>query len=59
MKSIHLENLVKIRELKIEPPEQKEFSAMLAAAKRGLQDAKLSIYLMKEDLQSLTVQRTA
>lgn len=36
-----LDNLVKINKLKLEPPDQKEFDAMLASAKRRLQDAQL------------------
>ena len=36
-----LENLVKINQLKQEPPDQKEFDGMLASAKRRLQDANL------------------
>jgi hypothetical protein len=36
-----LDNLVKINKLKLEPPDQKEFNAMLATAKRRLQDAQL------------------
>lgn len=34
-----LDNLVKINKLKVEPPDQKEFDAMVASAKRRLQDA--------------------
>lgn len=34
-----LDNLVNINQLKIEPPDQKEFDAMVARAKRRLQDA--------------------
>ncbi len=36
-----LDNLVKISQLKVEPPDQKEFDRMVTAAKRGLQDAKV------------------
>lgn len=35
----HLDNLVKIKQLKKEPPDQKEFDGMLASARRRLQDA--------------------
>lgn len=35
----HLDNLVKIKQLKKEPPDQNEFDAMLISAKRRLQDA--------------------
>lgn len=34
-----LDNLVKIKKLETEPPNQKEFYAMVASAKRRLQDA--------------------
>ena len=34
-----LENLVKIRKLKVEPPDQDEFDGMVSSAKRRLQDA--------------------
>ena len=34
-----LDNLVKIRQLKTEPPDQVEFDGMVASAKRRLQDA--------------------
>ena len=37
----HLDNLVKINKLKIEPPDQKEFDGMLASAKRRLRDARV------------------
>lgn len=36
-----LDNLVKLNKLKHEPPDQKEFDAMLATAKRRLQDAQV------------------
>ena len=36
-----LDNLVKISQLKVEPPDQKEIDRMVTAAKRGLQDAKV------------------
>ena len=36
-----LDNLVKINELKAEPPDQAEFDGMLAAARSKLQDAQL------------------
>ena len=36
-----LDNLVKINQLKVEPPDQKEFDGMVASAKRRLQDASL------------------
>lgn len=35
----NLENLVKINQLKVELPDQKEFDGMIASAKRRLQDA--------------------
>ena len=35
-----LDNLVKISQLKVEPPDQKELDRMVTAGKRGLQDAK-------------------
>ena len=35
----HLDNLVKIGKLKVEPPDQQEFDGMVAAAKRSLNDA--------------------
>ena len=34
-----LDNLVKIKKLKVEPPDQREFDGMIASAKRSLQDA--------------------
>ena len=34
-----LENLVKIKKLKVEPPDQDEFDGMVRSAKRRLQDA--------------------
>ena len=37
----NLDNLVKIRKLKAEPPDQNEFDAMVNSAKRRLQDSKL------------------
>ena len=36
-----LDNLVKINQLKVEPPNQKEFDGMLASAKQRLQDAQV------------------
>ena len=36
-----LDNLVKIKQLKVEPPDQQEFDGMLASAKRRLQDARI------------------
>lgn len=36
-----LENLVKIKKLKVEPPDQDEFDGMVSSAKRRLQDAAL------------------
>ena len=36
-----LDNLVKINQLKEEPPDQKEFDEMVASAKRRLQDAQI------------------
>ncbi len=35
-----LDNLVKINQLKVEPPDQAEFKGMLASAERRLKDAK-------------------
>lgn len=35
----NLDNLVKINELKVEPPDQLEFDAMVSSAKQRLQDA--------------------
>lgn len=37
----NLDNLVKIGQLKIEPPAQKEFEGMLSSARRRLQDSKI------------------
>ena len=37
----NLDNLVKIKKLKIEAPDQREFEGMLASARRRLQDVKL------------------
>lgn len=37
----NLENLVKIKKLKLEPPDQVEFDGMVFSAKRRLQDAKI------------------
>jgi len=37
----NLDNLVKIRKLKAEPPDQNEFDAMVNSAKRRLQDSKV------------------
>jgi hypothetical protein len=37
-----LDNLVKIGQLKFEPPDQNEFDGMVASAKARLQDSKLS-----------------
>jgi len=34
-----LDNLVKIKQLKAEPPDQKEFDGMVSSAKRRLTDA--------------------
>ena len=34
-----LDNLVKIHQLKVEPPDQKEFDGMVASARRRLKDA--------------------
>lgn len=36
-----LDNLVKIKQLKIEPPDQNEFDGMVNSAKRRLQDARI------------------
>ena len=36
-----LDNLVKINQLKKEPPDQNEFDGMLGSAKRRLQDAQV------------------
>lgn len=36
-----LDNLVKINQLKVEPPDQKEFDGMVAFAKRRLQDVQI------------------
>jgi hypothetical protein len=36
-----LDNLVKINQLKVEPPDQKEFDGMVASAKRRLQDVQI------------------
>ena len=36
-----LDNLVKINQLKKEPPDQNEFDGMLSSAKRRLQDAQV------------------
>ena len=36
-----LDNLVKINQLKIEPPDQNEFDGMLTSARRRLNDAKI------------------
>jgi len=36
-----LDNLVKINQLKIEPPDQKEFNGMVASARRRLQDVQV------------------
>ncbi|MFV1985283.1 MAG: hypothetical protein ACC657_17175 [Thiohalomonadales bacterium] len=37
----NLENLVKIKQLKIEPPDQNEFDGMVSSAKRRLKDAEV------------------
>ena len=37
----NLDNLVKIKKLNTEPPEQKEFDGMLSSARRRLKDAKI------------------
>lgn len=37
-----LDNLVRIKELKAEPPDQREFDGMVASAKRRLQDAQIA-----------------
>jgi len=37
----NLDNLVKIKQLKKEPPDQKEFDGMVSSAKRRLQDAEV------------------
>jgi len=37
----YLDNLVKIKQLKTEPPDQIEFDGMLTSAKRRLQDSRL------------------
>ena len=37
----NLENLVKIKQLKKEPPDQKEFEGLIQSAKHRLQDAKV------------------
>lgn len=37
----NLDNLVKTKQLKKEPPDQKEFDGMLTSAKRRLQDVYL------------------
>ena len=39
MTLVHLDNLVKTNNLKIEPADQKEFDGMVISAKRRLQDA--------------------
>lgn len=36
-----LDNLVRINQLKAEPPDQREFAGMVASAKRRLQDARI------------------
>lgn len=38
----HLDNLVKIKKLKAEPPDQNEFDGMLKSAKRRLQDSQVA-----------------
>ena len=45
----NLDNLVKIRKLKAEPPDQNEFDAMVNSAKRRLQDSKVES--LSEDSQ--------
>lgn len=47
-----LDGLVKIKQLKVEPSDQKEFDGMLASAKRRLQDANIA-GLSEEGLFSL------
>lgn len=42
MTLVALDNLVKINQLKLEPPDQREFDGMLAAAKRQLRDAQVA-----------------
>ena len=37
----NLDNLVKIKQLKVEPPDQNEFDGMVSSAKRRLQDAEV------------------
>jgi len=37
----NLDNLVKIKKLKVEPPDQTEFDGMVSSAKRRLHDAKV------------------
>lgn len=38
----NLENLVKIKKLKSEPPDQREFDGMVSAAKNSLQDSQVA-----------------
>lgn len=45
----HLDNLVKIKKLKIEPPDQNEFDGMLKSARRRLQDSQ--VVNLSEDSQ--------
>ena len=37
----NLDNLVKIKQLKVEPPDQNQFDGMLSSAKRRLKDAEV------------------
>jgi hypothetical protein len=41
MTSGRLENLVKIKKLKVEPPDQKEFDGMVSSARSRLKDAEI------------------
>ena len=42
MRLEQLDNLVRIKQLKPEPPDQKEFDGLVGSAKRRLQDARVA-----------------
>jgi hypothetical protein len=44
-----LDNLVRIKQLKVEPPDQKEFDGMVNSARRRLHDAQVTS--LSEDSQ--------
>ena len=52
-----LQNLVKARQLKLEPPDQAEFTNLITAAKRHLQDARVEGFRSRAGFHWRTARR--